>query len=280
MREKAKKFLFGEKSPHLFNGKERDAESGLYYYGARYYDERTSLFANPDPLWTGYADVSTAAFCHGNPTNRIDPTGLFDTEDEAFNFGMYNNVTGRITERADGTFEIYDEDSRTTYYHDENSVLCSQLCEIHIGLPNGYVLVPRKNNPNNFFGRPDMTAIGLSVNFVVGLGLGADVKIGELDGGEKFVSITPKWGIGFDLGVSGEIETGYYKGKSSDFYANSLRGFSKSVGASLGIGMTASENIKDPHSKTAPVWTTMSYTAGADISMSLLYGYTFITITW
>ena len=127
MKEKAKKFLFWEKFPHLFNGKERDEESGLYYYGARYYDERTSLFANPDPLWTGYADVSPTAFCHGNPTNRIDPTGLFDTEDEAFNFGMYNNVMGRITERADGTFEIYDEDSRTTYYRDEDGLIHTQL---------------------------------------------------------------------------------------------------------------------------------------------------------
>lgn len=30
-------------TPYLFNAKELDEETGLYYYGARYYDPRTSI---------------------------------------------------------------------------------------------------------------------------------------------------------------------------------------------------------------------------------------------
>lgn len=34
----------------MFNGKELDYETGLYYYGARYYNPKVSIFLNVDPL--------------------------------------------------------------------------------------------------------------------------------------------------------------------------------------------------------------------------------------
>ncbi|MFV0506075.1 MAG: RHS repeat domain-containing protein, partial [Bacteroidales bacterium] len=37
-------------TPFLFNGKEYDSETGLYYYGARYYNPRISLWYGVDPL--------------------------------------------------------------------------------------------------------------------------------------------------------------------------------------------------------------------------------------
>ena len=37
-------------TPYLFNAKEFDEETGLYYYGARYYDPRLSLWISVDPL--------------------------------------------------------------------------------------------------------------------------------------------------------------------------------------------------------------------------------------
>jgi RHS repeat-associated protein len=37
-------------SPYKFNAKELDAETGYYYYGARYYNPRVSLWLNVDPL--------------------------------------------------------------------------------------------------------------------------------------------------------------------------------------------------------------------------------------
>jgi RHS repeat-associated protein len=53
-------FAFGEtfveehsntnRTPFLYNGKELDDETGLYYYGARYYDARTSVWLAVDPL--------------------------------------------------------------------------------------------------------------------------------------------------------------------------------------------------------------------------------------
>ena len=37
-------------TPYLFNAKELDEETGMYYYGARYYDPRLSLRMNVDPI--------------------------------------------------------------------------------------------------------------------------------------------------------------------------------------------------------------------------------------
>ena len=62
-------------SPHKFNGKELDEETGLYYYGARYYDPRLSMWLGTDPMQGKYPGISTYAFCMGNPVKYLDPDG-------------------------------------------------------------------------------------------------------------------------------------------------------------------------------------------------------------
>ena len=60
--------------------KELDEETGLYYYGARYYDPLLSLWLGTDPMQEKYPEVSTYSFCHNNPVNRIDLNGEYDFE--------------------------------------------------------------------------------------------------------------------------------------------------------------------------------------------------------
>ena len=62
-------------SPYKFNGKELDEETGLYYYGARYYDPRLSMWYGTDPMRGKYPGISTYAFCHNNPVRFIDYDG-------------------------------------------------------------------------------------------------------------------------------------------------------------------------------------------------------------
>lgn len=63
-------------TPFKFNGKELDAETGLYYYGARYYDPKTSIWLSTDPLMEKYPNFNPYAYCYQNPINVIDPTGM------------------------------------------------------------------------------------------------------------------------------------------------------------------------------------------------------------
>ena len=65
-------------TPYLFNAKEFDEETGLYYYGARYYDPRLSLWMSTDPLQEYTMPYSTYTFCRHNPINRVDKNGLAD----------------------------------------------------------------------------------------------------------------------------------------------------------------------------------------------------------
>lgn len=65
-----------------FTGKERDTETGLDYFGARYYDATIGRFLSVDPHANSYNDITPYHYCHNNPLNRIDPTGMDDKDDE------------------------------------------------------------------------------------------------------------------------------------------------------------------------------------------------------
>jgi len=64
-------------NPYKFNAKELDEDTGLYYYGARYYNPRLSIWYGVDPLAEKYPSWSPYAYCGNNPINYIDPDGNF-----------------------------------------------------------------------------------------------------------------------------------------------------------------------------------------------------------
>ena len=63
-------------TPYLFNAKEFDEETGMYYYGARYYEPRLSLWMSTDPMEEKYPDYSTYIYAAQNPIAYSDPTGM------------------------------------------------------------------------------------------------------------------------------------------------------------------------------------------------------------
>ena len=105
-------------TPYLFNAKELDKESGMYYYGARYYDPKISLWISTDPL-SGYNPIfekehyidgqhnggvfnsfnlNTYGYCYQNPVKLVDPTGKQAVPDqiegEVTSVTWYVNATG------------------------------------------------------------------------------------------------------------------------------------------------------------------------------------------
>ena len=85
-------------SPYLFNSKELDEETGLYYYGARYLNPTSGVWLSVDPLFEKYVGMSPYNYCAGNPVKlvdvdgrKIDISGL--TEEQAV---IYNdNITAQ-----------------------------------------------------------------------------------------------------------------------------------------------------------------------------------------
>ena len=79
-------FGYGADLPKIrFTGKERDGETGLAYFGARYFSGAQGRFTSPDwsekPQPIPYADLSNPqtlnlySYVINNPLNRIDPLG-------------------------------------------------------------------------------------------------------------------------------------------------------------------------------------------------------------
>ncbi len=76
-----------QRTPYLFTSKELDEETGLYYYGARYYDPRTSVWQSPDPALGDYLDgfpnggvyeplnLGVYTYAYHNPVIYTDPDG-------------------------------------------------------------------------------------------------------------------------------------------------------------------------------------------------------------
>jgi len=73
----------GDTTPQRFTAKERDPESNLDYFGARYYSGAQGRFTSPDPIhlmpqklldpqqWDGYT------YARSSPLRFIDPTGMW-----------------------------------------------------------------------------------------------------------------------------------------------------------------------------------------------------------
>ena len=70
-------------TPYLFNAKEFDEETGMYYYGARYYDPRLSLWMSTDIAQEDYSNYSSYCYTKNNPVNLVDFDGEKPSPKEA-----------------------------------------------------------------------------------------------------------------------------------------------------------------------------------------------------
>ena len=75
---------------HLFTDQQQDG-SGLYYYGARYYDPTIGHFISPDtmiPDPMNVMDYQRYMYVRGNPLKYNDPTGRYSVDELQQHFGV------------------------------------------------------------------------------------------------------------------------------------------------------------------------------------------------
>ena len=92
---------------YRYVGKERDEETGLYYYGARYYAAWIGRWTAVDPKAKESQNKTPYHYCSNNPINRIDPDGKTDD-----NYTIFEN--GHIQKEVT-------KDSTNTYIYKNNN---------------------------------------------------------------------------------------------------------------------------------------------------------------
>jgi len=58
-----------------FSAKEKDPETGLTYFGSRYYSSDLSIWLSVDPMSDKYPSLSPYVYCADNPVMLFDPNG-------------------------------------------------------------------------------------------------------------------------------------------------------------------------------------------------------------
>ncbi len=109
-------------APYTFSGKEKDAETGYGYFGARYYDSGLSIWLSVDPMSDKYPSMSPYNYCMNNPVIFVDPDGrefilggdLVQAEEDIKSLvgPLYedritvDNETGMVSVNTDGLSDI------------------------------------------------------------------------------------------------------------------------------------------------------------------------------
>jgi RHS repeat-associated protein len=125
---------------YLFNAKELDEESGLYYYEARYYSDENIMFTARDPLFEKYPFMSPYAYCNNNPVNLTDSDGRAPGPPNRRDF--YNTMG---TSAIQATVNAGASNKFKGLY-----IIAQRRVE------NGFNSTPPGNNPMNLKGSGDM----------------------------------------------------------------------------------------------------------------------------
>ncbi|WP_372472558.1 RHS repeat-associated core domain-containing protein [Capnocytophaga sp. ARDL2] len=99
---------------YKYNSKEIDQATGMYYYGARYYDPRLSIFVSVDPLAEVQPDKTPYHFVSNNPITRVDPTGMADHDYRLNSDGTISEKPIRETNSPLDRLILFDDNGKET----------------------------------------------------------------------------------------------------------------------------------------------------------------------
>ena len=87
--------LFAAHWTYTFSAKERDPETGLSYFGSRYYSSDLSIWLSVDPMSAKYPSLSPYTYCADNPVKLVDPNGedIWEIDEEGRIVNHYESYT-------------------------------------------------------------------------------------------------------------------------------------------------------------------------------------------
>ena len=95
---------------YTFSAKERDSETGLSYFGSRYYSSDLSIWLSVDPMSDKYPSLSPYSYCANNPVKVVDPNGEEiwivgeDGNQYKYNNGNFYTKDGKLYTPEAGSF--------------------------------------------------------------------------------------------------------------------------------------------------------------------------------
>jgi len=133
----------GYNNAYKFNGKELDDATGMYYYGARYYDPRISIFVSVDPL--AEKTMTPYQYVTNNPVNAIDPNGkhgirIVDRENKTITVkaNYYVQTQARASDYNGGSSPGYSQTGIDILNREVNAAFNSAAMVISEGEYKGY----------------------------------------------------------------------------------------------------------------------------------------------
>jgi RHS repeat-associated protein len=103
---------------YRYVGKEKDQESGLYYYGARYYSAWTCRFISVDPLAGDYPQLTSYNYASNAPINSLDIDGMQNPDEPKGGGGkaeFAETLPGAPSKPADGQQHRYNSVDGNTW---------------------------------------------------------------------------------------------------------------------------------------------------------------------
>ncbi len=104
---------------YTFSAKERDSETGLSYFGSRYYSSDLSVWLSVDPMSDKYPSLSPYVYCADNPVRLVDPDGVENMY--AFHYAQ------RYLLNKVGSVKDIERDSWYGYNQGQHSTLTKQI---------------------------------------------------------------------------------------------------------------------------------------------------------
>jgi RHS repeat-associated protein len=210
---------------HRFNGKELDPETGLYYYGGRYYDPEISRFISPDPFVPQPGNpqaLNRYSYTINNPQKYIDPSGYF------FLFDWFKKARHAFHELWEFTKKAW----RAVLSSPVGRIIFSAV----VGWATGYIVGPA-----------GLGLVSASMATSVG-GAAAGATLSGLSGGNPLLGAVTGFvaagglggGIIGDFGFSGSTELGTFAAEAANV---SIRGFVVGTLGSLAAGSNFSTAI-------------------------------------
>ncbi len=187
--------------PFRFTGKEWDEETGLYYYGARYYEPQLARWMSADPAGfelinpmgsdgkprSGYSIIEATnwySYVSNNPVRYIDPTGMKILD---ITSGQYmNSSTNRSA--LMGSRRTGDFGGRNGAFRENNlgNFGCLFIAAVNIGNSEAREINMKKGVPRNIIPYLDQSAASLAgkdkyfrFDFPTVGGVGADANMNE-----------------------------------------------------------------------------------------------------